>query len=187
MEEQIAVIEGPSGAGKDSIIKGLMSKYPNQFEKIISVCTREMRDFESQGNPYFFVTDDEFDKMLQSGDVFEYTVRHGTKRGMSEKYIKQILSNNKIALKDCDMIGVKALKSKFRNVLTIFITVPKEEIGERMRNRGDSEKDVMRRLEDYDDCIGEAKHFDYIIENKILNETVDKVYDIIYNNFHGKK
>ena len=59
----IIVVEGPSGVGKDSIVQGLKEKYPNMFVKAPSTTTREMRENESQGNPYFFVTIDEFNKL----------------------------------------------------------------------------------------------------------------------------
>jgi guanylate kinase len=187
MEKRIVVIEGPSGAGKDSIMRELMLRYKNKFAKIISLSTRPMRDYEKQGDPYYFVTETEFDNMVGLGDIFEWTSRHGTKRGMSEKYINQILNDGKIALKDCDIIGVNALKSHFKNVLTIFITAPKDETARRMRERGDSEDDIIKRLKNYELHLTQGKYYDYILENINLKETVDKVCNIIYNAPYGKK
>jgi guanylate kinase len=175
----VVVIEGPSGVGKDSVITGLINKYPDKFEKIISVTTRPMRDYEKQGYPYIFVTDEQFDSMLKSGDVFEHTLRHGTKRGMSKKYILEIISQNKIPLKDCDIYGVRALRNEFKNVLTFFITAEKSEIRSRMIKRGDKPEDIEMRLNDYDRYIGQAKYYDYVIENKDLDKTIDKIYSII--------
>jgi guanylate kinase len=177
----IVVIEGPSGVGKDSIISGLIKKYPDKFERIISVSTRPMRDYERQGNPYIFVTEEEFNKMLCSGDIFEHTVRHGTKRGMSEKHINAILEKGRIPLKDCDIYGVRALRTKFNNVLTFFITADKDEIETRIRKRGDREEDIIVRLKDYDRYITESKHYDYVIENKDLDKTIDKIFNLIYD------
>jgi guanylate kinase len=187
MEKRIVVIEGPSGAGKDSIMRELMTRYKNKFAKIISLSTRPMRDYEVQGDPYYFVTESEFDNMVESGDVFEWTSRHGTQRGMSEKYINQILNSGKIAMKDCDIIGVNALKERFENVLTIFITAPKEETARRMRERGDSEEDIIKRLKNYEIHLTQAKYYDFIFENINLKETVDKISEIIYNDPYGKK
>ena len=181
MKDKIVVIEGPSGVGKDSIISGLISKYPSEFEKIVSVTTREMRPYEAQGNPYIFVADKKFDKMVKEGDIFEYTMRHGTKRGMSEKYINDILDKDKIPLKDCDIVGVEALRTKFKNVLTFFITASKAEIEQRMRKRGDKEDDIKTRLDDYDRYMEEARHYDYIVENKDLDKVIAQIYKIIYN------
>ncbi len=183
MEKQtnnrIVVIEGPSGAGKDTIIKTLMKRYPERFGKLVSVATRAMRPNESEGNPYHFVSNEEFDRMVESGDIFEHTVRHGEKRGMSERYILELFDANKIPLKDCDIIGVRALKSRFQNVTTIFITADKKEIERRLIGRGDKPEDIARRLTDYDKCILDAKYYDYVINNDDLEKTIDKIIQII--------
>lgn len=180
-QERIVVIEGPSGAGKDTIVKELIKRYPDRFAKLVSVATRAMRPNESQGNPYIFVSNPEFDAMVQSGDIFEFTVRHGEKRGMSEKYIREVLNQNKIPLKDCDLIGVKALKQRFTNITTIFILADKAEIERRLRARGDAAADIAERMKDYDQCVLEAPHYDHVINNTDLNKTIDKILAIIYN------
>lgn len=180
-ENRIVVIEGPSGAGKDTIIKTLTKKYPDKFAKLVSVATRAMRPNESQGNPYHFVSSQEFDQMVTSGDIFEYTIRHGEKRGMSEKYINELFTQHKIPLKDCDIIGVRALKSRFKHVTTIFITAEKAEIEHRLHVRGDSPAEIKERMEDYDRCIQDAKFYDHVIVNNNLEKTIDKILDIIYN------
>ena len=179
--KRIVVIEGPSGAGKDTIIKTLTRQYPERFAKLVSVATRAMRPDESQGNPYHFVSNQEFDAMVATGDIFEYTMRHGEKRGMSEKYINELFTEKKIPLKDCNLIGVNALKSKFDNVVTIFITADKNEIERRLHRRGDALADIEKRLADYDVCMQEAKHFDHVIINDNLEKTIDKILEIIYN------
>lgn len=176
---RIVVIEGPSGAGKDTIIKTLMQRYPERFGKLVSVATRAMRPYESEGNPYHFVSNDEFDRMVASGDIFEHTIRHGEKRGMSERYILELFNANKIPLKDCDIVGVRALKSRFENVTTIFITADKKEIEKRLIGRGDKPEDIERRLKDYDQCILDAKYYDYVINNVDLEKTIDKIMQII--------
>ena len=117
--------------------------------------------------------------MVASGDIFEHTVRHGEKRGMSERYILELFSANKIPLKDCDIIGVRALKSRFENVTTIFITADKKEIERRLNGRGDKPEDIVRRLNDYDKCILDAKYFDYVLVNDDLEKTIDKIIQII--------
>ncbi len=178
---RIVVIEGPSGAGKDTIIKTLVKKYPDRFAKLVSVATRAMRPNESEGNPYHFVSNAEFDAMVAAGDIFEHTVRHGEKRGMSEKYINQLFAENKIPLKDCDIVGVRALKSRFQNVTTIFITADKAEIERRLHARGDDPADIKVRMIDYDRCVQDAKYYDHVIVNDNVQKTIDKILEIIYN------
>ena len=179
--KRIVVIEGPSGAGKDTVIKTLTRKYPERFAKLVSVATRAMRPNESQGNPYHFVSNAEFDQMVAVGDIFEYTMRHGEKRGMSEKYINEIFAAGKIPLKDCNIIGVRALQKRFPNVTTIFITADKTEIEQRLHARGDAPADIKMRMADYDECIKDAQYYDHVIVNDNLEKTIDKIIEIIYN------
>ncbi len=184
---QIVVIEGPSGAGKDTIIKELIHRYPDRFAKLVSVATRAMRPYESEGHPYHFVDNPTFDAMVQSGDIFEFTIRHGEKRGMSERYINDLFAEHKIPLKDCDLVGVRALKSRFNHVTTIFVTADKAEIERRLHGRGDAPDDIVRRLQDYDHCVLDAPHYDYVINNVDLQKTIDKILNIIYNKGYGKQ
>lgn len=184
---RIVVIEGPSGAGKDTIVKELINRYPDRFAKLVSVATRAMRPYESEGNPYHFVDNATFDQMVASGDIFEFTVRHGEKRGMSEKYITDLFAQHKIPLKDCDLVGVRALKSRFDHVTTIFITADKAEIARRLHGRGDDPADITRRLADYDRCVLDAPYYDHVINNENLQKTIDKILAIIYNDNYGKQ
>jgi len=181
MEKLIVVIEGPSGVGKDSIIQGLINKY-GIYKKMPSVTTREMRPTESQGNPYFFVSVEQFKKKIKNGDVFEHTMRHGTYRGMSHALIKEIFDAGLIPLKDADIVGIKALKRSYQGkVLTIFVKTTREQVKARLLNRGDGAQDIDVRLKDFDFMMQFESEFDFSVENIYLNETIDKVHEIIQN------
>ena len=145
----IVVLEGPSGVGKDSIMNRLIELYPNNFERVISTTTRAMRQYESQGNPYYFVTDDEFNRLVDTGVIFEQTERHGTKRGMSKTAFDNILNHKKVPIKDCDKVGLKALKNLYGNkVFGVFITAPKDELINRLIGRG--EPNIEKRIQRYE-------------------------------------
>lgn len=176
----IVIIEGPSGVGKDTIINEIIKRYPDKFGKPVNATTREMRDGESQGNPYLFLTEEEFLQRRKSGDIFEQTIRHGTYRGMQKSSFEGILNSNKIAIRDCDRFGLEALKKEFGDIVTsIFITAPKEVIKERLTNRGEKEESMIKRLNDYDTYLQNAIYFDHTIENIDMNETIDKIINII--------
>ena len=186
MEKQIVVIEGPSGVGKDSIVAGLIKKCPNKYVKMPSITSRPMREGERQGNPYYHVTKEEFEEKIKSGEVFEHTTRHGHYRGMCKSIIEEMLEKNLIPMKDCDIIGINALKKNYPNsVFTIFIKAQKKEIEQRLRKRGDSEEDLQQRLKDYDNTMSQEKHFDVSIENKNLKQTIKQIHEII--NTRSKK
>ncbi|MCL2570403.1 MAG: hypothetical protein FWE16_04320 [Firmicutes bacterium] len=182
----IIVIEGASGAGKDTTIKELIKRNP-KFAKMPSVATRKMREGESQGNPYFFCSKEEFEEKIKTGAVFEYTQlgRDGEYRGMSSDIIDDMLKQGKIPLKDCDNIGVTALKEKYgkKSVLTIFMDIPKEEIAKRLCGRGGCPQDIQSRLDEYESYVKLNKpYYDHIVDKLDLQECVEEIENIICKN-----
>ena len=179
MEQQkkIVILEGPSGIGKDAIIKELIARFGDKIQKFTSYTTRARRKDEIDGQHYHFVDTKTFKQKLKSGDIFEYTTRHRTYRGMSKALINQILDTGKIAIKDCDFIGIKALKAAYPNkVFTIFVTADKNTVRERLKKRGDI--DIDTRLRDYDKIHMHIKDFDRIVVN---DESIDAVVKKIQN------
>lgn len=185
----VVVIEGPSGVGKDSIMLGLINKYPDLFEKVSSYATRNMREGEVDGKPYYFISKEEFVKRLDSGELFEYTERHGNFRGMSKALFDKVLNEGRIPLKDCDLIGLKALRKIYGNRLFgIFITAPKHVIEERLKLRGDKGEDFKKRLLDYDKHMLQKEHFDIELENIDLDKAIEECFNEIkkfYENLGG--
>jgi len=176
----VIVIEGPSGVGKDALVKKLIEKHPNMFEKVPSMTTREMRENESQGNPYYFVDEKTFLSYINNGQVFEHTTRHNTYRGMSKHLFDEILARKNFPIKDCDVIGLNALKKIYgKNVVSVFITCPKNLIEERLIKRGETGESLKIRLNNYDEYINNKIYFDYNIENIDLNKAADELYKII--------
>lgn len=176
----IIVIEGPSGVGKDTIVKQLVEKYPNTFEKTPSLTTREMRKDESQGKPYYFVDEKSFIESLEKGEIFEYTLRHGQYRGMSKKYFDAVINRGLFPVKDCDKIGLDALRKVYPGkIFSIFLTCPKEQIEKRLIGRGTTGEDLRIRLENYDEYVKQAVYYDTTIENIDLEVATKQVYDEI--------
>jgi len=185
-KQLIIVIEGPSGVGKDAIMNGLSQKYPDIFQKVPSMTTREMREGESQGRPYYFVSVDEFKRQLANGYIFENTVRHNTYRGMSRVYFDKVLEEKKFPLKDCDKIGLYALRKEYgdKNVFGIFITCPKDVIEQRLIGRGETGDSLKQRLANYDEYINEYIHYNVTIENIDLTKAIDDVYSAVMNYYN---
>ena len=176
----IIIIEGPSAVGKDTIINELISRYPDRFGKPINATTRPMRENESQNNPYLFLSDDEFIAMRKSGEIFEHTKRHGTYRGMRKSSFNALIDSGRIAVRDCDILGLHAIKQEYPDqVLSIFLTAPKEEIVKRMISRNEPEESMQLRLKDYDVYVENAKYFDHVIVNLTIDDTIDQILSII--------
>ena len=183
----IIVFDGPSGVGKDTIISKLIERYPKLFIKAASTTTRPMRDGESQGNPYYFVSDDEFMLKVRSGEIFEHTTRHGTYRGMSKQIFDDIIKSGKIPLKDCDYIGLNALRKAYPGkVVGIFLTAPKEMIIQRLLARDKNDETLIARIADYDSFVKTSVHFDYVIQNIDIEKTVQDVIQKIEEFFKIK-
>lgn len=176
----IVIIEGPSAVGKDTIINELIRRYPNRFGKPINATTRPMRENESQNNPYLFLSDEEFIAMRKSGEIFEHTKRHGTYRGMRKSSFNEIIDSGRIAVRDCDILGLHAIKQEYpEKVLGIFLTAPKEEIVKRMISRNEPAESMELRLKDYDVYVENAKYFDYVINNITIDDTINQIISII--------
>ena len=178
----ILIIEGPSGVGKDTIVNEIIRRFPDRFGKPVNATTREMRPNESQGNPYLFLTEEEFLQKRREGDIFEQTIRHGTYRGMQRSSFNEILNSNKIAIRDCDRFGLEALKKEFGDIVTsIFLTAPKDVIRNRLIERGEEKESMERRLKDYDEYLQNSVYFDYEIENMDIDKTIETIINIIEN------
>lgn len=181
--KSIVIIEGPSGVGKDTIINELVKRYPKLFGKPINATTRSMRENESQNNPYLFLSEQEFLKMRKNGEIFEHTIRHGTYRGMRKSSFDEIINSGRIAIRDCDINGLNAIKKLYGNrVISIFLTAPKEEIKKRFLSRNEPSESMTTRLKDYDEYIKFAKDFDYVIENINMEDTINEILKIINTN-----
>ena len=176
------MIEGPSGVGKDTIIKELMKRFPMKFKKIPSYTTRPPRVGEVDGFTYNFIDEKTFFEKLESGDIFEHTIRHGAYRGISKTLVDEIVKGGFVALKDADEIGLHALQKAFPGrVLSIFITADKNVIRKHLVQRGCDE--IEERLADYENCLKEAGQYDYTLENNgTLDAIVSKVLGILEKN-----
>lgn len=181
----VVAIDGPSGVGKDTVMRGIIAARPKLFEKAASYTTREMRPDESQGNPYFFITPQDFHDKLEKGLFFEHTTRHGTMRAMSKQIFDCILQKGKIPLKDCDKVGVLALKKLYgKRVFGIFITAPKEVVASRLQARGESGESFATRIKNYDQHMLQKKYYDVCVENISLEQAISDCISKI-EHFYG--
>ncbi|MCL2851339.1 MAG: AAA family ATPase [Firmicutes bacterium] len=188
MKPIIVVLEGPSGVGKDTVARELNRRFPDIYVKMPSITDRAMREGENQGNPYFFVSTEEFKKKITTGDVFEYTIvaRDNLHRGMSKQIIEGIAKTGRIQIKDCDWIGIEALKREYgtKNVIAIYLSVPKEEVARRIHERGGSVNDIQNRIADFENyAVKIQKYCDHSIENIILDSCVNEIHTLVQSKF----
>lgn len=181
MESNIqVVISAPSGAGKTTLIKKLLSDNPN-LEFSISTTTRKMRSEEKPKRSYNFVTIEEFKGMIEKDEFAEWALVHNNYYGTTKKEIDRIFSIGNIPIFDVDVQGGKILKIKLGNPVLIFIIPPSLKIlEERLRTRkSESEESIKIRLKNAIDEMKEFENYDYIVMNDNLEIASKQISAII--------
>lgn len=183
MQSKIFIISGPSGAGEDSIIEGLKKQF--DIERVITTTTRDMRPGESHGQPYYFISREEFKKGIKNGEFFEWAEEdHNNFYGVTKKEIERAKNSGKIVIWKVDYKGVLTLKKILPEIPAILINAPLDVIEKRIRNRGGvSEKFIQERIKYAQGWTKNKNAFDYVVENeeRKLKEAVLKVVEIIEN------
>lgn len=178
---KLFAITGPSGAGEDSIIKGLKEKFP--VEIVITTTTREIREGESEGNSYYFISKDEFKNRIENGEFFEWAEQdRGNLYGVTKKEIERVKNTDKIGIWKVDYKGIITIKKIMPDVVVIFINVPIEQLGNRIRNRSKvTEEFIKGRLKYAEGWYQIRNLYDYEINNEDgkLKEAIEKTAEII--------
>ncbi|GBF50506.1 guanylate kinase [Leptospira ryugenii] len=176
------IISSVAGGGKSTIIDRLLKKYPSFFFSI-SCTTRDIRPGDVPGKSYHFLSREEFQKQIDRGEFYEWALVHGNYYGTPKTPILDALERQLIVLLDLDVQGAKSVKELRPQSVTIFIQPPSQEIWiERLIKRGsDPKKSIETRIENGLKELEEAKHFDYIVVNDVLEKAVDQVERIIHS------
>ena len=183
---KLIVIAAPSGSGKTTVVKNLISDESLNLGFSVSATSREKRENEINGKDYYFLSKDEFEEKINLNEFIEWEeVYDNTFYGTLKSEINDLNSLGKNLIFDIDAIGGLSIKKEFpESTLTIFICPPSlEELENRLRKRGaDSEEKIKIRLSKASKEISISLLYDYKIENHNLTETVVKVKTLI-NNF----
>lgn len=171
----------PSGAGKTTIVKRLAQKYPQQLVISISATTRPRRPQEKDGVDYYFLTREEFEQAIAAGKFLEYEEVHGNFYGTLIETVERQRKLGKTVLFDIDVKGAMSVKRYYPQALLIFIKPPSdEELIRRLKNRRSEDEDaIRRRLQRLTFEYEQAGHFDHIVINDQLEETIARVEQLI--------
>ena len=173
------VFSAPSGAGKTSLVKALVDSNKNLYRSI-SHTTRNLRTGEQNGVDYYFVSTEDFDKMIVDDDFIEYASVFGAKYGTKKKTVQdQLLAGQDVAL-DIDWQGARKIREIIDDCISIFILPPTLEIlRKRLVDRGDAKEQVESRMEK---AINEIQHFeeyDYLVFNDSFAQTLAQLQAIV--------
>lgn len=166
----ILIISGPSGCGKSTLLKEVYKDIDDYYFSI-STTTRAPRIGEVNGIDYFFVTKEEFEKDINSGDFLEYAKVHDNYYGTSLKPIKKALDESKLVIFDIDVQGHEIVRSKLDAITTsVFITTPSLEVLEtRLNSRNtDSTEIIEKRIKNAKGEVEYFQDYDYLIINDDL-------------------
>ncbi len=176
----LVVVSAPSGTGKTTLCHMLLKEFEN-MEFSVSYTTRPPRKGEVNGKDYFFVSKEEFERMVEEGDFLEWANVYGNLYGTSKSQVLRALNEGKDILLDIDVQGALQVKKNLPEAVLIFIMPPSfDELERRLRNRGtDSEDVIKRRLETAKEEIKKAVYYDYIVVNDVLEVAFDKLKSIV--------
>jgi guanylate kinase len=174
------VLSSPSGGGKNTVIQHLLAKYPH-FAYSISATTRPPRPGERDGQPYWFLSREEFIRRREAGDLLEWEEVYGDLYGTPRRPAEEAAAEGRCVLFDLDVKGALHLKEIKPDSILIFLEPPSLKVlEERLRKRGaDSEERLRRRLAQARWECRQACLFDYRVVNDRLEETIRTVTSII--------
>ena len=175
------VISSPSGAGKSTISRTLMTN-DGQIGMSVSVTTRQRRQSEIEGVHYHFVSQREFERMRDSDSLLEWAEVHGNFYGTPRDPVELAMSEGRDMLFDIDWQGAQQLQDKMKaDVVSIFILPPTmAELQSRLHRRAeDTEQVIQTRLENSRAEISHWREYDYVIVNDDLDAAFDAVQSIV--------
>lgn len=187
---------GPSGSGKSTLAKKLLEKYKGTISLSVSYTSRAPREREVEGEHYHFVSRDEFEKMRDRGEFFEWEENHGNYYGTLLKTLDGAIQQGIDLLLDVDIRGALTFKKKFpEDAVSVFLLPPSlEELKTRLRQRGAmSEEEFQRRLQtaetEYarflESCNPSNKeHVDYFLVNDVREDAFQLLEEIYRSETH---
>ncbi|MBO5884739.1 MAG: AAA family ATPase [Clostridia bacterium] len=176
----LIIVSGSAGVGKNTVITEILNKYPNI--KLMQTCTtRQPRHTdEAMHSPYIYVTREDFESKIKNGELFEHEEIHQNLYGVLNASLDEIAMQQNHYIKDIGVLGQinlkRALKDKVE-VVSIFLTAPKEELIKRLKARGDHDIDLRISRMEFE--LSYTKNYDYVIENINLEKTLKKIETLI--------
>jgi len=178
----LIVISGPSGVGKDSVVQR-MKERGLPFHFVVTATTREKRENEVHGRDYWFVSKDEFARMIEEDELIEYAIVYGDYKGIPKWEVREALASGKDVVMRIDVQGAESVRKLAHDALLIFITCESEdELERRLRERKTETADSLSlRIATARKELQRIEAFDYVIVNQDfhLDDTVDKVRAVI--------
>ena len=178
-DPSIVALVGPSGSGKTKIAKMLLEKEP-RFEKLLSYTTIDTTA-KNKDDWYNYVDKSEFYDMMESGQLIESTMYAGHGFGSKKSDVDEILRSGKTVLAIMDICGAMALKTHYKDVVTVYVKRDKRELLTSILEKNSTNEDKVNRIISIDDERRNEEICDYVVENLgDYDAIVDKVIDLLF-------
>ena len=176
------VVAAPSGAGKSSLVKALL-ELDSHVQPSVSHTTRAPRGQEKHGREYFFVSEQEFDAMVQAVAFVEWAHVHNHRYGTSKKAIEDHMGQGADVILEIDFQGAIQIKQVFANAISIFILPPTwEELRARLERRGEDSPEVIElRLKNAAIEVAQVQQFDFVIINELFDRALFDLKAIVHS------
>ena len=176
----IIVVSGFSGAGKGTLMKELTKKYDN-YALSVSATTRNPRPGEVNGREYFFVSNEEFEKLIEENGLIEHAGYVDHYYGTPRKFVEDKLSQGIDVILEIEIQGALQIKEQYPDAVLLFVMPPSAaELEKRLRGRGtETEEVILQRLKRAkEESVGIEK-YDYLVINDDLEKCTERLHNII--------
>ena len=176
----VFVVTGPSGAGKGTLIKGLLERVPG-LEVAVSATTRPQRPGEVDGHDYWFLSDDEFTQRIESDDFLEWVPYvSGRRYGTLRSEIDRIAHDDSVCILELELEGALKVQRDVPRSVTIFIAADVEELERRLRERAtESTGEIGERIELARRQLEQAHEFRYMVRNDDLERATSALAALV--------
>jgi guanylate kinase len=176
----LIIVSGPSGAGKSVLVASTLKSVPN-LKFSISYTTRAPRGNERNGVEYFFIDRNEFQSLIQSGDLLEWAEVHGNFYGTSCAFVDDLMKQGDDVILDIDVQGARIIRQKRTDAVAVFVLPPSYAIlRDRLQRRSlDDHVVIEQRLKRAIQEVGHYQEYDYLIINEDLGVATRELQSII--------
>ena len=179
---RLVVLAGPSAVGKSTVVQRLRDEVEDLYFSV-SMTTRDPRPGEVDGKDYFFVSPDDFQERIDSGEMLEWADIHGglQRSGTPAAPVREAMEAGRPVLVEVDLAGARNIKGIMPEAVTVFLAPPSWEVlVERLTGRATETEDVIaRRLQTARAELAAQDEFDDVIVNNDLDEAVQGISDIL--------
>ncbi len=181
----LIVLSGPAGVGKDTLLEHWQLVAPN-LRRLITYTTRPQTALERHGLDYYFVTEEEFQQLIEQGAFLEYACVHGNWYGTPRHKMEELRNAGRDVVLRIDVQGAMQVREQYPDAVLIFVAPPSlEELERRLRKRGrDDEQAIQLRLQNAIEEMEYIPQYDYVIVNDDLNRALETLRCILIAERH---